>query len=258
MTMIAALRASEETLSAVDEKFVRSIPGFADPVSSLTHLAAAATFLVLAMYLLRRSRGRRGNEIALSIFAFAVVFMFSMSGVYHMLAHGSEGREVLHRLDHASIFLLIAGSLTAAHGILFRGWLCWGVIGFVWSFVAAAIPLRLVFFSETPEWLSMTLYLGLGWVGLLSTILVWHRYGWKFMIPLLAGGVAYTVGAIIDFVSWPDLIPQVMHAHDVWHVFVILGVAFHWRFCSSFADHTLPRPPMTFEAAVEEMHLKRK
>jgi channel protein (hemolysin III family) len=235
---------------------VISIPGFADPVSSMSHLLAAGIFAVLAIFLLR-SAHRHGRVTVLAIFAFTVVLMFSISGVFHLLPRGSTGRAVLLRIDHASILLLIAGSLTAVHGILFRGWLRWGVIAFAWVFVATAIPLRTVFFERMPEWLSLSLYLGLGWVGLLSTIVLWHRYGWRFTMPILLGGIAYTVGAVIDFLRRPNPIPDVVNAHDLWHLFVILGAAFHWRFCEQIADISLTKPPMNIKMALQEMHLRR-
>ena len=97
------------------------IPGFAEPVSSLTHLLGAAVFAVLGIFMIRKGCGHAGRAVALAVFVVSVVFMFSMSGVYHLLTPGTTGRAVLQRLDHAGIFLLIAGSFTAAHAILVCG-----------------------------------------------------------------------------------------------------------------------------------------
>ena len=212
-----------------------SIPGFADPISSLSHLLASGLFAFAAISLLRSARGHRGRLVALSIYAGSVVLLFSMSGVFHLLTHDTVGRRVLQRLDHASIFVLIAGTFTAVHGILFRGWLRWGIIGFVWIVTATAIPLKTVFFEDMPEWLGLTLYLAFPWIGLLSGLLLWRRRGIRYIAQFVFGGLAYTAGAVLEFARWPNPWPGVVHAHELFHFFAIAGAAFHWQFCSQVA-----------------------
>ncbi|MEO6597971.1 MAG: hemolysin III family protein [Planctomycetota bacterium] len=219
---------------ATDEPLI-SILGFADPVSSLSHLFVTVWFGIATISLLRSARGHRGRTAALTIYAGSVLLLFSMSGVFHLLPHDSGGRIVLQRLDHASIFVLIAGTFTAVHGILFRGWLRWGVIAFVWVVTATAIPLKTVFFTEMPEWFGLTLYLAFPWLGFFSGWLLWRRRGVRYISPLLLGGLAYTAGAVLEFQRWPNPWPGVVHAHELFHFFVIAGAAFHWRFCSTIA-----------------------
>lgn len=214
-----------------------AIPGFADPVSSLTHLVAAGLFAYASISLLRSARGHRGRMIALSIYAGSVVLLLAMSGVFHLLSPETAGRDVLQRLDHACIFVLISGTFTAVHGIMFRGWLRWGIIVFVWVVAAIAIPLKTIFFEDMPEWLGLTLYLAFPWIGLLSGLLLWRRHGLRFIGPFLAGGVAYTIGAVLEFRRWPNPWPGVIHAHELFHLFVIAGAAWHWQFCSMIAKH---------------------
>jgi channel protein (hemolysin III family) len=214
---------------------VLPIPGFADPVSSISHLAAALLFALAAVSLLRLARGHRERLLALSIYAGSVVLLFAMSGVFHLLPHDTGGRTVLQRLDHASIFLLIAGTFTAVHGVLFRGWLRWGVITFVWVVTATAIPLKTVFFTEMPDFLGLTLYLSFPWIGFVSGFLLWRRRGVEYVSALVLGGVAYTVGAVLEFQRWPNPWPGVVHAHELFHFFVIAGAVLHWRFCVMIA-----------------------
>tara|TARA_R110002072_G_scaffold109160_1_gene236353 strand:+ start:142168 stop:142893 length:726 start_codon:yes stop_codon:yes gene_type:complete len=212
-----------------------AIPGFADPVSSLTHLIAAGLFGYAAIALLRSAAGHRGRLIALSIYAGSVVLLLAMSGVFHLLSPDTAGRTVLQRLDHACIFVLIAGTFTAVHGIMFRGWLRWGIISFVWVVTATAIPLKTIFFEDMPEWLGLTLYLAFPWVGLLSGLLLWRQHGVRFIAPFLLGGIAYTIGAVLEFLRWPNPWPGVIHAHELFHLFVIAGAAWHWQFCTAIA-----------------------
>ena len=93
-----------------------------------------------------------------------------------------------------------------------------------------------IFINEIPPWLATTIYLGLGWAGVFSGVMVWRRYGLLFIRPLMSGGVAYTVGAVIDGVGWPTIIPHVVGPHELFHIAVLIGAAAHWRFVLQFAD----------------------
>ena len=106
---------------------IQPIPGFSEPFSSLSHLLAAGMFAALGLYLLYRNGGNRGRILGLSVFVFSCVFLLSMSGVFHLLQPGGAGRDVLQRLDHAAIFVLIAGTFTPLHMMLFQGWRRWGI-----------------------------------------------------------------------------------------------------------------------------------
>jgi len=209
---------------------VHSIPGFADPFSSLIHLLGAVVFCVLGFFLTAHGRGSAGRVVSLGIFVFSVVFLLSMSGVYHLLAVGGGGRMVLRMLDHAGIFLLIAGSFTPVHMIMFTGWLRWGFLGLVWALAITGITLTVVFFDRIPEWLSLCLYLGLGWFGLFSGVWLMRRYGFHFITPLLLSGLAYSLGGIGEYLRRPILIQGVIGPHELFHVAVIAGIALHWRF----------------------------
>jgi channel protein (hemolysin III family) len=219
------------------------IPGFSDPFSSLTHLAGAGVFAVLAVPLVMRGRGHAGRMTALAIFAFAVVAQLALSGVFHLLAPDTTGRAVLKRLDHAAIFVLIAATFTPVHAILFRGPWRWGMLSGIWTAAVTGLTLKTVFFDSLPEWLGLALYLGLGWMGGLSMFALARRYGLRFIRLLVAGGVAYTVGAVIDFAGAPPLIPGVIAGHELFHVAVLAGVSLHWAFIRGFADGTLPQAP---------------
>ncbi len=206
------------------------IPGFSDPFSSLSHLVGAGVFAVLTVGLLRRGRGHTGRVTALAVFAFASVFLMSMSGVFHQLPPGSPGRAVLQRLDHAAIFVLIAATFTPGHVILFRGLLRWVPLLLIWSAAATGITLKTVFFDDMSEPLGLALYLGMGWLGLFSGLLIWWVHGWRLLSPVVAGALAYTVGAVLEFNRWPVLIPGVVAAHELFHLAVLAGVGFHWWF----------------------------
>ena len=209
---------------------VYPIPGFADPVSSLIHLSGAGVFAVLGFFLLRQGRGNVNCMIALSVFVFTSVFLLSMSGVYHLVSPDGLSHKVFQRLDHAAIFALIAGSFTPLHAILFRGFWRWGILLLIWGLAITGIALKVIFFDTIPEWLGLMLYLSLGWMGLASGIALWRRFGFAFIKPVVYSGLAYTVGALLEFLRWPTIIPGVLGPHELFHIAVLAGIGFHWRF----------------------------
>ena len=129
---------------------VRSLPGFHEPFSALSHLLGALFFAVLAVLLVRRGRGDARRVFVLSIFALTSVLLLSMSGVFHMLDAGTTGRNVLGRLDKAAIFALIAGTHTPVQGLFFRGVARWGVLAVMWLVAATGISLFSVFYHSPP------------------------------------------------------------------------------------------------------------
>ena len=221
---------------------LRSLPGFQDPVSAATHLLGAAAALVFGALLLRRGRGDPARLAFLGVYTFACVFLFAMSGVYHMMVTGGTARVVMQRLDHAAIFVLIAGTFTPVHGLLFRGPARWVPLLLIWAAAAAGVLLKTAFIGAVAEPVGLALYLGVSWVGALSGVLLWHRYGWGFVRPLVYGGVAYTAGAVMEFLRWPTVVPGAVHAHEVFHLAVLAGAVFHYAFVSQFADGRRPPP----------------
>ncbi|MBT6486832.1 MAG: DNA-binding protein [Planctomycetaceae bacterium] len=219
----------------MDDIDVYAIPGFHEPVSCFTHLLAAPIFLILGYILVRRSRGNRWHAVSLAVMALCTVFLLSMSAVYHLLGPGT-GRYVMRQLDVAGVFALIAGTVTPVHAILFSGFNRWAPLLLIWAAAAAGITLRTVFPEGLAPGVGTGIFLLLGWGGLISCILLWRRYGFSFVKPLLWGGVAYTLGALVLGLNWPVLIPGVVCAHELWHVAVLVGLGLHWRFVFQFAN----------------------
>lgn len=228
------------------------IPGFADPVSSLTHLLGAPAFLVVGIIAMRRSilaaraagdsSQTKGRTTALALFTFGTVFLLSMSGVYHLLPRG-PGRDVLQRLDHAAIFVLIAGSFTPIHAILFRGpFLRYGMLTLIWTIAIAGLTLKTVFFRSMPQSLGLFIYLGMGWLGIVSMIALWRSKHYGLAQLILFGGLAYTIGAITELLTPSPLVRGVIRAHEIFHIAVLFGLAFHWMAALKLATFTAPQP----------------
>jgi channel protein (hemolysin III family) len=229
-----------------------AIPGFADPFSSMSHLLACAVFAVLSVPLIRRGMRARdigdparhtGRVLSLVIFSVSAVLLLAMSGVFHLLEYGSPARAVLQRLDHAAIFLLIAGTFTPTHTIMFRGPGRWGILTLIWLIAIVGVTFKSIFFSQMPHTLGLAMYPGMGWIGLVSMVGLWRSRGFASIIPLLLGGLSYTVGALIDGAELRPLITGIVRAHELFHIAVIVGLGFHWRFIWGVAEMYPLEPP---------------
>jgi len=214
---------------------------FSEPFSSLSHFIGAAAFAILGAMLLARGRGNTARMAALAVYVGSLVITFTLSGVFHLVPRGTPEHVLAGRLDYASIFLLIAGSFTPPHVILFRGPGRWGMLLFIWSVALAGIIVKTLHFDMISHAQSVVLYLAMGWSGLVSAWSVWRRFGFGFTQPLLAGAAAYTIGAFCELSgSNLTLWSGVIEGHEIWHLAVLLGAMFHWSFIYQFADGTTP------------------
>ncbi len=221
------------------------IPGFSEPVSSLTHLLGALIFAAASVVLLGRGRGDSARIASLLAFCIATVALLSISGIYHLLTPGGSARAVARRMDHIAIFVLIACTFTPAYTILFRGWSRTGPLLLIWFIAFFGIALKMIYFHEMPRWIGLGLYLGMGWLGALSSASLWRRYGFDFVQPIVWGGLAYTVGCLLEGLRWPVLISGVVQWHELFHVAVLIGLGFHWAFTFKIADgHVLVHEPV--------------
>jgi channel protein (hemolysin III family) len=230
-----------EAFAAAGDAFAAAAH-MSDPFSSLTHLIGSIAFAWLGASLVRRAEGDPARRAAVVIFAFSVSLMLLVSGIFHLLPHGSAARYVMQRVDHAAVFILIAATFTPMHAILFRGPARWGVLSVVWTIAIVGLTFKSVYFGAIPEWLSLALYLAFGWLGLASGLALSRRLGYAFIRPLVLGAFAYTLGAITDFAQWPILLPSVIGAHELFHLAVLAGIACHWQFVQGFASGRYPLP----------------
>jgi channel protein (hemolysin III family) len=217
-----------------------SLPGFNEPFSAISHMVGVVLFVFLGAKLLRRG-GRDPVWLAsLTVYAVACVLLLSMSTVYHMVPRGGGAHVALERLDHGAIFVLIAGTFTPTLGMLFRGWVRRASLVFIWTAAVTGITLKTIFFDDVPEWLGLSLYLGMGWFGVFFAAVLMQRYSFAFIAPLLWGGIAYSIGSAFDYARWPTVIPGVIDGHEVFHVAVIIGAIFHWVFIWRIANGRTP------------------
>jgi hemolysin III len=188
---------------------------------------ASGTLLVLLAATTRSS-------VAAAIYAASVSALFGVSALYHRVTWNGPARRRLRRLDHAMIFLLIAGTYTPVGLLVLKGTLATVVLAVVWGGAVAGIVLELVW-TGAPRWLGGTVYLALGRVAVVAMPQLFARLGMAGGLLIVAGGLVYSAGAAVYALRRPDPVPAVFGYHEVFHLLVIAGVAAHFLAISLFA-----------------------
>jgi hemolysin III len=194
--------------------------------NSISHgiglVAALAATPMLVLSAVRH--GDAGYIVGVSIFAGSMLLLYLASTVYHAWPDG-EAKRRLRRIEHAAIFVLIAGTYTPFTLGALRGTWGWALLGTVWGIAAVGIGLTLL----ERDRLKTLLYLAMGWLIVVAIVPLWQALGPSGFLWLLAGGLAYTLG-VAFFVA-----KQMRYAHFVWHLFVLAGTACHAVAVSAYA-----------------------
>lgn len=211
---------------------MKTIPilGFDDPVSSWTHLLGALAVGMLLIALFKKGGVGTKHPVPIIIYGFTSIFLLSMSGIYHLLPRETPARYVLRILDHAGIFLLIAGTLIAIHLVLFSGLMKWGVIILASLIAALGITFGSIYFNELPSYMTHVVFIAFGWLGVVSIIGILKLKKKIAIKYLVFGGLAYTIGAVLDWLQFPEISSAYFQVHELFHLAVLLGVTFHWIF----------------------------
>jgi hemolysin III len=174
-------------------------------------------------------------SVAAAVYAASVsAALFGTSALYHRVTWTGPARRRLRRLDHAMIFLLIAGTYTPVGLLVLKGTLATVVLAVVWGGALAGIVLELAW-TTAPRWLGGTAFLAPGWVAAGAMPQLFTRPGVAGGLLLVAGGLAYSVGAAVYALRRPDPVPTVVGYHEVFHLLVVAGVAAHFLAISLFA-----------------------
>jgi hemolysin III len=203
--------------------------GLREPVNGLTHLVGGllASVGLVALLATAASAGRADQLVAFGVFGFSLVAMYTASALYHLLPLSPHGVARMRRLDHLTIFVLIAGTYTPFCLLALDGVWGGGLLGLIWGLALCGILLKLLW-MDAPRWLSVALYLGMGWVALVAAPAVFRAVPGGGMAWVLGGALAYSAGALIYGLKRPNPIPGVFGFHELWHLFVLAGSACHF------------------------------
>jgi hemolysin III len=175
----------------------------------------------------------RGGKVAAAVFAGSVVAMFGASALYHRISWRPDQRRWMRRVDHAGIYGLIAGTYTPFGLLVLSGVWRVVVLAIVWSGAVAAIVLRFAW-TSAPRWLAAAIGVALGWVGVVVFPQLLEGIGVLATLLVLAGGLSYTLGALVYARRRPDPFPTVFGYHELFHALVIAAVAFQYSAVAFF------------------------
>jgi len=198
-----------------------------EPVNSITHWVGAGLALIGLVALLIIGWDAPAKIISLTVYGLSLIAMFSASATYHMVRVKDKALEIFRKVDHSAIYLLIAGTYTPFCVNAFEGFWKWGMLSIIWSLALTGIIVK-VFYIRAPRWLNAGIYVVMGWlsigaVGQMIAVLPGWVLGW-----LIAGGVIYTLGAVVYATKIFNFKPGVFGFHEVWHIFVLLAAVAHF------------------------------
>jgi hemolysin III len=199
-----------------------------EPFNAVSHLvglllAAAGTAALLRM-------ARTGPQLlAFSVYGATLLLLYGVSTLYHTLPLSDRSLRAFKRLDHIAIYLLIAGTYTPVGLVTLHGPWGWGMLAGIWGIAAAGVPFKILYL-DAPPWISTATYLGMGYFALLAIVPLVRAVGPEGLGWLIAGGIAYTVGAVIYTRERPDPFPGLFGHHEIWHVLVLIGSGCHFAF----------------------------
>ncbi len=209
----------------IRQALLRSRPR--EPFNGYSHLTGALLSVLGLVVLTAISVGKPWHSVAFAVYGTTLILMYTASTLYHSLPAGPREVEKLLMVDQVSIYLLIAGTYTPICLVALRDSVGLPLLAVVWTIAIAGIVLR-TRCPSAPRWLPIAIYLAMGWLcvtvlGPLSASVPAAGLGW-----LIAGGAAYTVGAVVLVADRPRLRPGIFGSHELWHCFVLAGSACHF------------------------------
>jgi hemolysin III len=202
----------------------------------VSHQYAFFVSLACGVALILAASGGRARTAA-AIYAAAVSALLGTSALYHRVTWRPSARRWMRRLDHSMIFVLIAGTYTPVALLAVHGWSASAVLVVVWAGALGGIVFKLAWI-DAPKWLFAIVYVALGWVAVAVMGQLPATIGWLGVAGLAAGGLLYTIGAVVYASGRPDPAPRVFGYHEVFHALVIAAAGLHY---AVIAFAVLPR-----------------
>ena len=165
--------------------------------------------------------------VACTVYSVSAWLLFGVSAVYHRFTWGPRGEAILRRLDHANIFLIIAGSYTPFTILLLDGGARQALLWAVWGGALLGIAFR-VFWVGAPRWLYTPVYLALGWAAAFFMPDFLRAGGAAVLTLMIVGGCLYSLGGVVYGLKRPNPSPQWFGFHEVFHTFTVLAFATHY------------------------------
>lgn len=200
-----------------------------EPVSGLTHLIGAIVSAIgmVILVISAINKGTASYIVSVSIFGLSLVLLYTASSLYHLLSISEKGIKILRKIDHMMIYILIAGTYTPVCLIGLKGRLGLGLLIGIWTLAVIGIVLKVVWFNA-PRWIYTSFYVIMGWLAVIAIVPLIRTIPLTGFVLLAAGGIFYTIGAIIYGLRWPLRNSKYFGFHEIFHIFVMLGSLSHY------------------------------
>jgi hemolysin III len=186
------------------------------------HAVGAVAALITTIVLLVETAGDRTRFLSLLVFGLSMILLYVVSAIYHIGTWPERRRTILRTLDHANIFVFIAGAYTPICVILFGGVARAALLIVIWGLALLGV-VGSFFALRLPRWALALLYIGMGWISLILLPHMMRVISFQPVLLLVTGGLLYTVGALIYAFRWPNPLPRVFGFHELFHLLVIAG-----------------------------------
>ncbi|KKW40000.1 hypothetical protein A3I46_01620 [Candidatus Kaiserbacteria bacterium RIFCSPLOWO2_02_FULL_54_13] len=204
-------------------------------LSGITHLVATLLSIAGLSLLVTLSvlRGGAAHVVSFSVFGASLVLLYLFSTLYHFLSESHPAKVFFQVLDHAAIYILIAGTYTPLVLLVLPSAWGWSLFGAIWGLALCGVLLK-AFRAPLPGWASAVLYILMGWIIVIAFAPLKEALTFEGIVWLLAGGIFYTVGTIFFALDRVMRLNTWYTFHDIFHVFVMLGSFSHFWFMLTF------------------------
>lgn len=198
-----------------------------EPVNGALHFLGSLLSIAAIVVLVWIGRDSAWKVVSFSVYGGTLFLLYHFSTLYHWLPREAGGKQQLFRkLDHLSIYLLIAGTYTPFCLVTMRGPWGWSLFGVIWGLALAGVLVQSVHINVDRR-LTTGIYIAMGWLVLIAIDPLFKTLPLNGILLLAAGGVVYSIGGVIYALKKPNLF-KYYGFHELWHTFVLIGSALHF------------------------------
>lgn len=201
-----------------------------EPVNGLTHLFGAVLSLTALILMITKALNTGASPLtvtAVVIYGISLMLLYSASATYHMVIASKKVLDILQKLDHSMIFMLIAGSYTPICLIGLKGSRGLIIFSIIAAMAVSGVLFKMIWF-KCPRWLSTAIYISMGWIAIFVISPLKNAISVMGIFWLIAGGVLYTIGGVIYGLKHSILSNKYLGFHEIFHVFILLGSIAHF------------------------------
>lgn len=201
------------------------------PWSAITHGVGILLAIVGTVFLLIKDIPTHdtASNVGFVVFCITMIMLYTASTMYHCVNGSVEKRIRLRKFDHIAVNFLIAGTYTPLCLTILNGSVGYTLLAVIWTLSIAASVIAHCWINA-PRRLTAGIYIALGWIALAAVPFIWQIAGLTPLIWMFAGGILYTIGAVLYALKWPGRDNPKFGYHEIFHVFIVLGTIAHFGF----------------------------